>query len=90
MNIIKKSYDIIKSEKGMMMVVNVTSSIAKNEGFFKYKSHLLLKIDNSKAIQYENLPETLWEKIKDKEVYFIEFGPLGVISETLIEIKEEK
>lgn len=90
MKIIKKSYDILKSEKEIMMVVNVTSSNVKIGSFFKYKSHLLLKIDESKAIQYENLPDILWKKIKENKVYFIEFGPLGVISETLIQIQEER
>lgn len=90
MNIIKKSYDILKSEVGIIIIVNVTSPNTNNGEFFKYKSDLLLKIDDTKAIQYEDLPESVWREIKQKKVYFVEFGPLGVISETLIEIVEEK
>lgn len=90
MKINKNSYDILRNGKDIILIVNVTSKIIKENTFFKYKSHLLLKIDDDIAIQYENIPEDVWKKIIEKKVYFIEFGPLGVISETLILLKDQK
>ena len=89
MNIIKKSYDILRSQHGIALVLNV---LQKNEDlyFIKYKNHLLIKTSPDKVIQLANLPIDVWDKINEKDLYLIEFGPLGVATETLIIINEEK